>query len=152
MSDFAINVRVEGSSELAVRLRKFGTSILDLTNSMDDIGRYLQTFISGEVFASRGGVIGEPWAPLNDNYAAWKARTFPGRPPLVRTGLMQRSFRYKSTPLTSSLWNETDYFDFHDNGNGVPQRVMTKLDEQRVRRIGEFIGDDIAQKMRQTSV
>ena len=71
------SVSVEGGKELTIKLRKYGQSILDLSDSMDNIGKYLTKFWSGEVFASRGQVIGEPWPALNDAYAVFKARRWP---------------------------------------------------------------------------
>ena len=119
------SIKVQGGDELASRMRKFGNSVLDLSDSMEQIGDYFDDFFSGQVFASRGQVIGEPWARLNNNYAAWKARKFPGRPPLIRTGLMQRSFKHRSTRLSVSLWNEAEYFDFQQDGtSNMPARVL----------------------------
>lgn len=127
----ATNLTIHGDKEFVQRLRKFGVSILDLSDSMDETGQYLSRFFSGDVFTSRGQVFGKPWPALNDNYAAFKARKFSGKPPLFRTGLMNRSFKHKSTKLTSSLWNEADYFKYHQEGRGVPERVMMLVDDQR---------------------
>lgn len=145
-------ITVQGSSELAAKLSKFGVAILDLSDSMDKTGSYLTRFFSGEVFASRGQVIGKPWPALNPNYAVFKARAFPGRPPLIRTGLMNRSFKYKSTKLTTSLWNEAEYFNYHQEGRGVPERVMMLVDDKRERAVVQFVADDIGAKMRAASV
>lgn len=147
-----INLTVQGDKEFIAKLRKFGVSVLDLSDSMDETGSYLTRFFSGEVFASRGQVFGKPWASLNDNYAAFKARTFPGRPPLIRSGLMNRSFKHKSTKLTASLWNEAKYFDYHQEGRGVPERVMMHVDEKRERTIVGFIAEDISGKMKASGV
>ncbi|WP_437770615.1 hypothetical protein [Arthrobacter sp. KNU40] len=146
------SITIEGDKELADKLRKYGASILDLSKSMGNIGDYLTAFFSGEVFASRGSVISERWPRLNENYAVWKAGRWPGAIPLVRTGLMQRGFKHKSTRLTTSLWNEAAYFDYHQEGLGVPQRMMMKVDTQRERRIVTFIEDDLTGKQRALNV
>lgn len=143
---------IQGDKEFIQRLRKFGVSILDLSDSMDETGQYLTRFFSGEVFASRGQVFGKPWPAPNSNYAAWKARQWPGRPPLFRTGLMNRSFKHKSTKLTSSLWNEAEYFDYHQEGRGVPERVMMLVDGKRERSIVGFVAADIEGKMKAANV
>lgn len=146
-------IKVEGGDELASRIDKFGTSILDLSDSMENIGNYFDDFFSGQVFASRGQVIGEPWARLNDSYAAWKARKFPGRPPLIRTGLMQRSFKHRSTKLSVSLMNEAEYFDFVNDGTrNMPARVMMKIDQARESRIISFVEEDLNSKQRAADV
>ncbi|WP_160665170.1 hypothetical protein [Pseudarthrobacter sp. ATCC 49987] len=145
-------ITVQGDDELIQRLKKFGVSVLDLSASMDKTGRYLTGFFSGEVFASRGGIIGRPWPALHSNYAAFKARTFPGRPPLIRSGLMNRSFKHKSTKLSASLWNEAEYFKYHQDGRGVPERVMMLVDDRRERMVVQFVADDIAGKMSTSGV
>lgn len=147
-----LTIQVSGEKEVADRLRRFGISILDLTRAMDQTGRYLSRFFAGEVFASRGGVIGKPWPALNDNYAVWKAEQWPGRPPLVRTGLMNRSFKHRSTKLSAELWNEADYFKYHQGGWGVPQRVMMGLDAKRERGVAQLIAGEIVDKMRTADV
>jgi hypothetical protein len=148
----AVVLTVAGDSELAAKLKKYGVSILDLRASMDQTGKYLTGFFSGEVFASRGQVIGKPWQELDARYAAHKAREFPGRPPLIRTGLMQRSFKHQSTKLSTRLFNEAEYFDYHQGGHGVPQRVMMLVDQTRERAILQLIGADLAGKQRAADV
>lgn len=143
----SINVRIQGDKELVGKIRNFVGGQLDLTRSMGATGLYLSRFFAGEVFASRGGVIGKTWPRLNDNYATWKARRWPGRVPLIRTGLMNRSFKHKSTQLTTSLWNEAKYFDFHQDGRGVPQRVMMRVDQEREARIVKYIVSDLTTQM-----
>ena len=51
---------------------------------------------AGEVERFAAG--GDPaWPPLNPTYAAWKAKRFPGRPTLVRTGRLYRSLTGRGT-------------------------------------------------------
>lgn len=142
-----IQVSITGDKELARNLNTFAGSSLDLTKSMGATGMYLTKFFSGEVFASRGQVFGKPWPALNPNYAAFKAREFPGRPPLIRTGLMNKSFKHKSTSLTTSLWNEAEYFRNHQEGIGVPERIMMHIDQQRELRIVKYIVSDLTTQM-----
>ncbi|MFC8008937.1 phage virion morphogenesis protein [Streptomyces cinereoruber] len=153
MAGQSITVTVTGASELAGRLRKFGASILDLSDSMNQSGQYLKGFFSGEVFASRGGVIGKPWAPLSSAYAADKAQQYPGRPPLIRTGTMNRSFKHRAGRSTAEVWNDAWYFHFHQSGTRkMPARVMMDVDEKRALRIAGFIEADITSKMRAIDV
>ena len=57
----------------------------------------------GKTVASRGGIIakhfskGAKYKPLSSDYAAWKAKKFPGRPTLVRTGRLKGSVVGKGT-------------------------------------------------------
>ncbi|WKK71452.1 hypothetical protein Q0F99_19120 [Rathayibacter oskolensis] len=138
-----IVVTIEGGEELAARIRKFGSSILDLTDAMNDVADYLVGFFSGEVFVSRGGVIGKPWQPLSDAYALEKAHDFPGRPPLIASGAMNEGFRFTANRNSVGFYNTEDYFYFHDEGRGVPLRKMMDVDRRRLTRIGQFIEQDL---------
>jgi hypothetical protein len=150
MSDYTIII--EGDSELSAKLKKFGVAVLDLKPEFERTGTYLTRFFGGEVFTSRGRVIGKPWPALNPSYAAFKARRWPGRPPLVQTGLMQRSFKHRSTKLSTSLWNETQYFDDHQEGRGVPRRVMMLIDRQRERAVVSYVEEGVKRHMEATGV
>lgn len=144
-----IRISIHGDKKLAKKLFEFTAGGMNLKHSMGATGLYLTRFFSGEAFTSRGGVFGRRWPSLHPNYAAWKARMWPGRPPLVRTGLMQSSFKHKSTPLTVSLWNEAEYFKYHQDGRGVPQRVMMRVDNQRAMRIAKYVLGDLTKQMKQ---
>ncbi|MGW6120440.1 hypothetical protein ACWFRF_15465 [Nocardia sp. NPDC055165] len=148
-----VSIRVEGANELARRLRKFGLAVLDLSDAMSDSGRYLTDFFSGQVFASRGGIIGHPWPRLNEAYATEKARQFPGRPPLFRKGLMNRSFKYTSGRLSVEVFNEAWYFKFHQDGTkNMPARIMMDIDSSRENRIKGFVERDIEKAMGRAGV
>lgn len=146
-----ITVTVTGDKELVRKLTAFtGGGGLNLKRSLGASGLYLTRFFSGEVFASRGGVIGKPWPALNARYAASKARTYPGRPPLVKSGEMMRSFGFKDGAQRLELFNTSDHFDVHQNGSGrVPQRMMMRVDEQRAERVVKYIVGDLTEQMQQ---
>lgn len=143
-----IQVTVTGDKEFVRKLRSFTSGPMDLKRSLGASGLYLTNFFSGEVFASRGRVIGQPWSRLNESYATWKARMFPGRPPLIRSGEMQRSFFSKASAQRLELGNRADHFQFHNEGTGnVPQRVMMRIDEQRAARVAKYIIGDLGEQM-----
>lgn len=148
-----IVVTIQGNSELAQKLRKFGVAVLDLSKGMEDVGDYLTGFFSGEVFASRGGVIDESWPSLSRSYAAYKARQWPGRPPLVRSGEMLGSFKSTNTRLSVRIFNTAGHFDYHQEGTRhMPARVMMKVDEARARRIVNYLKDDLDRQMEASGV
>jgi hypothetical protein len=148
-SDQNITVDIEGESELADALERIAGNLTDLSRPMDQIGSYLTDFFSGEVFASRGGVINEPWAPLSDAYAEYKAREFPGRIPLVREGQMIRGFKDNAGELSVQIFNETDWFDFIQSGTRrMPARVMMKIDQTRNDRIVSYVQDEVDRQVK----
>lgn len=135
-----LEARITGDAETMAMLRKLGSGVINLSKPMSDIGTYLASFFAGEVFASRGGVIGEPWQSLNQRYAAQKAKSFPGRPPLVRTGVMQRSFKKNAGRMSVTIFNSDRKFDFHQGGTRyIPPRVMMKVDRTRANRVVDIV-------------
>jgi len=149
MAEFAstdLRIDVEGEAELSARLEKLVRGITNLRAPMKEVGEYLTDFFAGEVFASRGGVFGEPWPALSTNYAAKKAIEFPGRIPLVRTGLMNRSFKSRPDTLSVEVYNPVPYFDYHqsqEDRTRLPRRAMMKVDAKRGDTIVEIIADSI---------
>nr|WP_159015007.1 hypothetical protein [Streptomyces europaeiscabiei] len=110
--------------------------ISDFSMPMDDIGTYLTGFFSGEVFVSRGGIIGQPWDALSPAYAAWKAKYFPGRPPLIRSGFLNTHFRHTATNNSVTIFNEAPYFDALQSGTRrMPARTMMAVDDMRQQTI-----------------
>lgn len=140
-----VTVEVVGGAKLVATLGDVATGVKDLGKSMAAIGLYLRNFYSGEVFASRGQVIGEPWQPLNAKYAAYKAQRWPGRIPLVRTGLMNNSFKSESGATFARISNTAEYFKYQQQGTSrIPARVMLKLDETRQQEVIRIIDTEIA--------
>ncbi len=143
-----VTITITGLDEAQRTLTGAKSAVENLQPAMTDIGKYLARFFSSEVFASRGGVIGEPWPALNARYASYKAKRYPGRPPLVRTGLMQRSFISNSGASFARVTNSADYFDYHQlGGSKLPARVMMKVDETRAREIVGIVERYLAQKV-----
>lgn len=145
-----VTITVTGLEDVQRKLKNLSQATSDLSPVMGDVGQYLSRFFSSEVFASRGGVIGEPWAPLSARYAALKAKQYPGRPPLVRTGVMQRSFKYDKGAHFARIYNNSPVFDYHQSNSPrskMPERVMMKVDDAREREIGRLIEKFINDKI-----
>lgn len=145
-----MQITITGDKELVKKLNAFvGSDGLNLKRSMGASGLYLTRFFSGEVYTSRGWVFGKPWRRLNENYAIWKARAFPGRPPLIRTGELQRSYGFKEYKRSLELFNTADHFDFHNEGTSrMPQRVLMRLDKQRASRVAKYMMSDLTTQMK----
>lgn len=101
-------------------------------------------------FASEGAYGSGRWAPLSAPYAAWKARHFPGRGILVRTGALRDSLTGSGdgsiraiTQSTMAVGSAVDYGRFHQRGDGVPRRRPVELPESErrawVKAIHRFI-------------
>lgn len=131
MAATEVSINISGDKEVADMLRSVGLSVQDLKPAMQDVGKYLKKFFANDVFVSRGQVIGHAWPRLSTNYAAQKARSYSGRPMLVRTGTMQRSFTYKSSPLEVEITNTARHFVYHQSDEArtiMPYRPMMKVE------------------------
>lgn len=122
-----LELDVKGVKEVTTMLKKVGADVSDLKGAMADVGDHAKKYFGGQVYSSRGGAIGQPWQRLSDKYAAQKAKKYPGRPVLVRTGLMQRSFTSKPSAMSVTISNNAPWFKYHQSSATryvVPRRAM----------------------------
>jgi phage gpG-like protein len=85
-------------------------------------------------FDSEGAYASGGWEPLSPPYAAWKLDHYPGTHILERTGDLKASLTDGPgvRVLTSrAMWigSDVDYGQFHQRGDGVPQRRPVELPE-----------------------
>ncbi|MFD4554411.1 phage virion morphogenesis protein [Streptomyces sp. NPDC058469] len=143
-----VSITITGDKDFQCRLSALGTSINDMPDAMRQIGQYLTAFYAGEVFASQGGVINKLWPRLSVPYETWKAKNFPGRPPLIRSGVMQNSFKFQSGSNFAIIRNSADYFRYHQLGTRkMPARVMFAVDDARAKAIGEIVRKEVMRKV-----
>ena len=92
-----------------------------------------------KIFASEGQALGRRWAPLSPDYAAQKARSYPGQPILVRTGRLRDSLTKTPTLRfrgnTMEIGTNVPYSQYHQNGEGR---------NPRRKHVGLTIGDQRA--------
>ncbi|GAA1073983.1 phage virion morphogenesis protein [Tsukamurella spumae] len=156
MTATTLSVEVEGADEVALALRRIGADVHDLKPVMSDVGDYLKDFFAGEVFASRGGVIGHPWARLSPVYAAQKARKYAGRGVLVATGEMQRSFISNAAPMQVEITNTARHFVYHQSDAArriLPYRPMmdVRSGDTRYDRIVEMLVAHVAKAIKENT-
>ena len=116
-----ISFTLEGEKQISRNLR--GLKNKDLRKAFQKAGRKLVPFYKNAVFSSEGSVIGERW------------KGGPAYHGLIRTGSMRNDFHYETTKYSLTLYNDTEYFRFHQSNkprkSNLPRRVMFKLDEPR---------------------
>ena len=128
---------IEGEQQVSRNLRGVEESMGDWTPTFKKVGVYLTDFFSGEVFDTRGAVIGEPWPPRKIK-ADW--------PILEKSGKMRHSFVYHAEDKQVLITNITDYFKYHQSNKPrikLPRRVMIKIDEDRKREIVKIFNYDL---------
>lgn len=146
-----ISIIVTGSKETRRKLEKLGDGILNMPGAMKDIGERLTRYYSTVGFLSQGGVYQKRWAPLSLNYARRKARMYPGRPPLVKTGKMISGFRYDHGPQQVRIYNRMPHFKYHQSTeprSKIPRRATMGINSEVKRDIGEAVKKHIDRQLR----
>lgn len=87
-----------------------------------------------EQFGSLGAYGGQTWSPLSPRYAAWKARHFPGKSIMQRSGDLFRSLAGAAPSIDIRELNyaifgtDVEYAGFHQRGGGnLPQRKVIEM-------------------------
>lgn len=128
-----VGIHFENLAEMEVRLRFVMAHLVDLRPFWPLVFRLYARWIS-DAFAQQGMPL--PWTQLTPKYAAWKARKYPGRGILVRTGDMRRAYQApirQNEPHSMTLVVATEpasgYAPFHERGtvNMVRRSVMDAL-------------------------
>jgi phage gpG-like protein len=97
-----------------------------------------------EQFTSQGA-LGQSgrWAPLQERYRAYKARTYPGRTILERSGRLRASLQVQTgdtvietTPQSLFFGTDVPYGIYHQSGSGVPRRQIFSLTNRQAASIG----------------
>ena len=125
---------IEGEQQLSRVMRGINGGFADLTKPFSESAKKLKSLYEGEVFSSRGAVIGERWERLSPYTVAQKARQGYPLDPLIRTGAMRDSFKTLVTSDHAEITNTAEYFKYHQSNQPrtrIPRRVMMKLGENQ---------------------
>ena len=102
--------------DFAAYLRDIGLRMQDIKPVLDRYGEYIVNEHIPRQFSAQGTP--RRWASLSPVYARQKARQYPGRPILVRTGRMKRGFRWEARPRSLRIINRVMA---GQKGRGVPR-------------------------------
>jgi len=141
-------IDVTGLSQLTGKLHRLESQLMDWQDAFAAIGQAFVDWYSSVPFASRGSVYGKPWPALNPKYKTWKADHYPGRPILIREGTLSQGFEFVSNTNSVRLFNRVDYFEKHQKGLGVPQRVIMALNDDRKKAAVDELQKELAKKVR----
>lgn len=144
-----ITIDVTGEAEIQRKLSTLKTNIIDMYGTFRDIGQAFKEYYSEIPVRSRGTVFGRPWEPLSPSYDQWKRDNHPGKPMMVLSGKLMNSYEFTATRNQVRLFNTVDYFRDHQQGIGVPQRVLMALTKERINAATEIAGQDIKRKVEQ---
>ncbi|MCA4995106.1 hypothetical protein HWD35_10320 [Tsukamurella tyrosinosolvens] len=153
-SGLALSLQLVGEAQIRSYLNGVGLDLRNMRGAMNEVGRNSIKYFSGTVFVSRGQSINQRWPRLSAGYAAQKARTFPGRPPLIRTDKMRTSFAYRSTGLSATIYNTDPKFKYHQSTaprTKIPRRAMLGVSRQLEQDVTRTLGLALAQKIKARS-
>ncbi|MCP6727525.1 MAG: phage virion morphogenesis protein [Patescibacteria group bacterium] len=146
-----IKITVRGAKQTSGVLRKISTEFKNTAVPLDRSSKKYLNAISAN-YRDEGRTFGEAWAPLSAATIAIKTalkkqgKAIAIKKPLVRTGLMRRSFGFELAGLNfSRIFNTQTYAQIHQEGgaadfNGrkvtIPKRVLAAVDTARINMVG----------------
>jgi len=154
MAGMRFRFEVEGEVQIDRTLARFADNVGDASALWDALANRFAR-IEARQFKSEGAYGSGGWQALSPAYAAWKARAYPGKPILERTGDLKDSLTRRPlgievlTPQSMTVGSGIDYGRYHQSGGpNLPQRRPVELPESErrtwVRLIQRFIVTGIA--------
>jgi phage gpG-like protein len=149
-----VTISITGTKEEKARLRRISKGLLNMTDAMKAVGSNFLAYYSTEPFYTQGGVFGKQWPALKPATITQKVKYNPTTAtyPLIRSGLMMRSFKASTGQTFMQLDNTQEYFKYHQLGTPkLPQRMMLTLTQSRYDAIKSIIESDIRSKIQAAS-
>jgi len=148
-----ITFKITGTKETSDALKNISKELKDLSIPLDDSSRSYLNAISTN-FKDEGKTFGQPWPPLSPATIAIKrqlrkeGKSIGVKKPLLRTGLLRRSFGFDLKSKTrSDIYNNTDYAIIHQEGGvstfkgrkvKIPKRVLADIDTKRIEMVSKI--------------
>ena len=147
-----IKITIRGVKETSSTLKSISSEFKNTSLPLDRSSKKYLNAISAN-FRDEGRTFGEVWAPLSKATIAIKralrkqGKSIGVTKPLLRTGLMRRSFGFELAGVNfSKIFNSQTYAEIHQEGgsaefNGrkvtIPKRVLAAVDNARITMVGE---------------
>lgn len=146
MGLFNLNFAFDGDQQVGRTLTGLMDTIADAREPLDAIGNRIAAFEERQ-FSSQGGYGSGGWSPLSPRYAAWKAKHYPGKPILQRTGelkasLTSRPFGIDEVDLKTAVFGTgLPYSAYHQHGTDrMPMRKPLEVPEYERREWERLFG------------
>lgn len=124
-----------GDVQLDRELVRFSDRVGDARPAWEAMARSFRE-VQARQFNSEGSFGSGGWAPLSPAYAAWKAKRYPGKPILVRTGALKESLTRRPFGVEELeeqfmvIGSDVEYGAYHQSGGGnLPRRRPVELRE-----------------------
>lgn len=149
-----VTIKITGAREAISRLRRLEGDLKNFSLAMKQIGKEVARYFANEAMASQGGVFGNRWDRLSPTYARWKAKHYPGRPPLVLRGTMQHLFDSTSNTNSATITNLAPHFKYHQSTEArhkLPRRPLIGINSDVKSIVKSIIEADVQTKLRRAS-
>lgn len=145
-----VTIQIVGDKQVEAALTKLGSDLLMLKEAMTQIGAEAARYYGDEGMRSQGQVFDQDWQRLSDKYSVWKAKHYPGRGILERTGKLAGSFYFEADDNSVRVGNSVDYFKYHqstEQRTKIPRRAPMGINDTLKQMIKTVIEADIRRKI-----
>lgn len=150
-----MKIEVKGLKESLAKMESRRSLVKTMfKETLRDVGEWYIDFLQNDVWETEGAVFGEPWASLDPEYAEKKAKFYPGRGILERSGKLRTSWRLYTTAQYALIENTARndqgqyYALFHQKGtNRLPQRIIAKIGEQQKNKIYQMFAEGLTKRL-----
>lgn len=136
-----INITITGTDEISKGLKYLNKEIQDASEPLLEASNiYYETILTN--FKNKGTTFGKKWKPISKATIAIKrklkeeGKAIAFTVPLVRTGQMRDAFTYLLVGKNKSrIINMMSYAELHQEGIGVPKRILAAVDNTRLNMV-----------------
>lgn len=131
-----IGFNVQGEQQVSRAFLAFENEVEDMSTPLDRMSDVVLASVRAQFGTEGKSGLGQPWTPLNPDYAEWKLARYGPKPILVRTGGMKGVALNKRQTVTVTKkrmvyepkgWGG-ELMSFHQEGAGrLPARKMVIL-------------------------
>ena len=155
-----MEITITGDSEVVASLAKIGSEFASMEVPLDRASKSYMDVIATN-FEDEGMTFGQKWPKLSDMTIQIKTSMYPGkfdkqgRPILVETGEMKKSFGFNIKNKESIIFNAKEYAEYHQSGYpmlGIPKRVLADVDDKRVNMVGRTFEQWIQDLLKQVKL
>lgn len=146
-----VTISIKGDQEVMNKVKKLGDTMLHLKPAFDVIGKQARNYYATIGITDRGRPWGQEWRGYSKAYQEWKQRHYHGRPMMIVTGRLERSFDWQADENSVRIFNTAPYFKYHQSSaerHRLPRRQMMGINAPIKRIVGEAISDEITRKIR----
>ena len=143
-----VTVTISGEKRIIAQLKSVSDAFTNWKPELQSVGDFLKEFYTNDVFETEGSVIGRKWRPLSEQYEFQKRKLYPGRGILEATGTLRRGYEVDEKRNSMELTNKVPYGIYQQQGRGVHERVLVRMDSKRKKDVVKIFEKGIIKKVK----